>query len=260
MSDNNQKPDLNEDLNVLDAHGNLVEASAASSRENQLQENGMEPVSLWIILACFAGVLVAGTVLGKSGVLSANSYNEFVVSGYTQAERPGGAEEVIVPAAIIDVFAKKGAKIYQAKCQGCHQPTGLGDGANFPPLGGSEWVQGDTSALAQIILNGVIGPIKVAGRTWNGAMPGQAAGMTDEDLAGLMTYIRNSFGNETGDVISIEMASNALADYKTRMGPAPVAPPIKVAELESKYMVSLKGAKLDPATKVNPETLEVVAE
>jgi len=252
-----KQPDLNEDSNVLDSHANLVEASAASSRENQLHENGMEPVSLWIILGCFVGVLVGGAVIGKTGTFS---YDDYVVKGYTTAQAPAGGDVGVQPKPIMDVFAKNGAKIYAAKCQGCHQPSGLGDGANFPPLGNSEWVTEDTSALAQIILNGVMGPIVVDGRTWNGAMPGQAAGMTAADLAALMTYIRNSFGNGTGDIVSIEMAENAMNDYKTRKGTAPVATPITVAELESKYMVKLAGAVVDPALKVDPETLEPVAE
>ncbi len=247
-----QKPDLNEDSNVLESHAELA-SSASSARENQLQENGMEPVSLWIILACFFGVLVGGTVLGKSGGFS---YNNLTAKGYVTSQPEGGLEKAVQPKPIIDVFAKNGAKIYSAKCQGCHQPNGLGDGANFPPLGNSEWTTSNTLAFSQIILNGVMGPIEVDGRTWNGAMPAQAAGMTPTDLAGLMTYIRNSFGNSTGDVISIEMAENAIAAYKERNSAAPIT----VAELESKYMSDLEGAVVDPAVKVDPETLIPVAE
>jgi len=258
MSDQNQnlKPDLNEDSNVLESHNDLIDSSSASSRENHVRENGMEPVSLWVILACGIALIIGGTVIGKGGAFSPSSLDNYVVEGYVQALAPGGGEGEILPKPIIDVFTKNGAKIYQAKCQGCHQPNGLGDGANFPPLGGSEWVTGDTSALAQIIMNGAQGPIKVAGRTWNGAMPGQAAGMTEADLAALMTYIRNSFGNESGEVVSIEMASNAFAAYKERAAGAAIPPMIQVAELESKYMLPLEGAPVDPTTKINPETLE----
>ena len=252
-----QKPDLNEYINVLESHANLQESSAATSRENQLHENGMEPVSLWVILACFFGVLVAGAVIGKAGGFS---YNDLVTKGYTTAPPVGGPPAEAPPQPYLDVMVKKGGKIYSAKCQGCHQPNGLGDGANFPPLGNSEWVNTNSSALAQIILNGVGGPIKVDGRTWNGNMPGQAAGMTSTDLAALMTYIRNSFGNESGDAISIEMADNAFAEYKTRGGGAPIPPAVDVAELQSKYMVDLEGAVIDPQLKVDPETLLPVAE
>ncbi len=248
-----QKPDLNENTNVLDSHANLQQSSAASAREHQLQENGMEPVSLWVILACFFGVLAGGAVIGKAGGFS---YNNLVTEGYTTGPIPGGGVEEVQPLPIMDVFTKKGSKIYSAKCQGCHQPNGLGDGANFPPLGNSEWVTMNTSAMAQIILNGVMGPIEVDGRVWNGAMPGQAAGMTDVDLAALMTYLRNSFGNEVGDVISTEMAANAFTEYKSRAAGAPVPPPVTVEELKSKYMVDLEGEKVDPALKVDPETLE----
>jgi len=260
MSENNKnnKPDLNEDSNVLDSHGDLVESSSASSRENQLRENGMEPVSLWVILACGIALIIGGAVIGKGGSFNLKSYDKFVVDNYVQSLPPGGGEDVVLPKPIIDVYVKNGAKIYQAKCQGCHQPNGLGDGANYPPLGGSEWVTGDTAALAQIILNGVIGPIKVAGRTWNAAMPAQAAGMTEGDLAAVMTYIRNSFGNETGAVVTNEMASAALKQYKERANGASVPPSIKVEELESKYMVNLEGSEVDPQMMVDPETLQPI--
>lgn len=255
MSDQNLKPDLNEDSNVLDSHQDLLDASSASSRENTVRENGMEPVSLWIFLACAFALIIGGAVIGKAGGFS---YDQYVVNGYVQGEPPGGGIEELPPKPIIDVFTKNGSKIYQAKCQGCHQPNGLGDGAIYPPLGGSEWVTGETSALAQIILNGVMGPIEVAGRTWNGAMPGQAAGTTPADLAALMTYIRNTFGNETGDVITIEMATNAMDEYKKRKGNEAIAPPIQVAELKEKYMVNIEGETVDPQQLVDVKTLEPV--
>jgi len=253
MSDKN--PDLNEDTNVLDSHANLQKSSAATSRENNLQENGMEPVSLWVILACCLGVLVAGGVIGKAGVFS---YSNLVTPGYMTGPPEGGPPAELPPDTIINVLNKKGIKIYSAKCQGCHQPNGLGT-AEFPPLGNSEWVKTNSSALSQIILNGVKGPIEVAGRVYNGNMPNQASGMSSTDLAALMTYIRNSFGNETGDIVSVEMAENAIAEYKRREeenGPAQVT----VDELKSKYLVDLEGAVIDPQLKVDVETLEPVTE
>ena len=254
MSDTDNKPDLNEDSNVLEAHEGL-EASSATSRENHLRENGMEPVSLWVILAIGFAIMVGGAVIGKGGAFKADSLDQYVLPGYVQGLPPGGIPHKLEPMPAMDLLVKNGGKIYQAKCQGCHQPTGLGDGANFPPLGGSEWVTGEnTLALSQIIMNGAMGPIEVAGRTWNGVMPAQASGMTQEDLAGVMTYIRNSFGNSTGDVISFEQAGNAIAVYKERNSPAPIT----VEELAGKYMIKLEGAVMDPSTKINPETLEIV--
>ena len=257
MSEKNSKPDLNEDSNVLESHMDLIDASAARSRENHLRENGMEPVSLWVFLACGIALIIGGAVIGKGGSISFKALNHYVLDGYIQADPPGGGVIEIQPKPIIDVFVKNGAKIYQAKCQGCHQSNGLGDGANYPPLGNSEWVTGETAALSQIIMNGVMGPIEVDGRVWNGAMPSQAAGMTASDLAAVMTYIRNSFGNETGDVVSVEMGENAIAKYKER---GVAAGPIQVAELESKYNFNLEGEKVDPQVKVNPETLEKIEE
>ena len=83
-------------------------------------------------------------------------------------------------------------------CMTCHQKTGKGlIASGFPPIAGSSWVEGDPEVLAKILLKGLIGPIKVSGQPYPGQVP-----MTpyedlynDEQMANVMTYIRNAFGN-----------------------------------------------------------------
>jgi hypothetical protein len=86
-------------------------------------------------------------------------------------------------------------------------------------------------------------------------MPAQRAGMTAEDLAAVMTYVRNSFGNDSGDVISPSMGQHAfeLADQRSD----PTAQ-VNKTELESKYLAPLEGKTIDPTTKIDPVTLEPV--
>lgn len=258
MSEKNlTKPDLNEDSNVLESHRKLLEASAASKRENTLQENGLEAITLPILFICAIVLLIAGAVIGTGGF---PNYGSTIKNGYLREVPPGFTGEQDTTAPIKDILVKKGGKIYQAKCQGCHQPTGMGDGANYPPLGGSEWVAGDTKSLAAIILYGVKGPIKVAGKTWNGNMPAQAQGMTSTDLAAVMTYIRNSFGNEAGDVVSLEMADNALNDYKEKSrASGGIAPQVTTDVLGADYKGNLEGEQIDPTTVVDKDTLQPTA-
>lgn len=85
-------------------------------------------------------------------------------------------------------------------CAGCHGQNGEG-GLAAPPLAGSEWVTGPISNLIRIQLRGLQGPITVAGKEYN--MPGGMVALsyqTDVQIAGVLTYVRNSFGNKASSV------------------------------------------------------------
>jgi mono/diheme cytochrome c family protein len=92
-------------------------------------------------------------------------------------------------------------------CGACHGQNGEG-GPIAPPLAGSEWVTGPISNLVRIQLRGLVGPITVAGKEYN--MPGGMAALnfqTDEQIAGVLTYIRNSFGNKASAVKPEQIAA-----------------------------------------------------
>ena len=204
------QPDLEDSTNVVEKHEKVLELSASQARENQISETGMEPVSLWVFLASAIVLLIGGGVLGAGGKLFSYSPHP---EGYTRPEFASDADTGPTIGPILEALSKRGKNIY-AKCSGCHGSTGNGDGNQYPPLAGSEWVTGSTGRLAQIILNGLSGPIDVAGKTYNGNMPAQAP-LTSAELAAVMTYIRNEF-NDVGDVVSVEQAANAIKDYESR--------------------------------------------
>ncbi len=79
--------------------------------------------------------------------------------------------------------------------------------------------------------------------------------MGAEDLAGLMTYVRNSFGNSTGDVVTVEMAQAALDISAAR---AKAGQPVTAEEIKAEHMKMLPGDPLEPTTPVNPATLKPV--
>ena len=108
--------------------------------------------------------------------------------------------------------------------------------------------------LSQIIYHGISGPISVAGVSYNGVMPAQNLGLGKKELATVMTYIRNEWGNE-GSLVSLEMAANALEIAKTRGDGA-----MSVDELKKNHEKDLEGAELLPDTMVDPITLEPVEE
>jgi hypothetical protein len=111
---------------------------------------------------------------------------------------------------------KRGQAVYSKTCIVCHQPTGLGIPGAFPPLAGSEWVAKDASIAVRNIINGMQGPIVVKGMTYNMPMP-PVAGLSDKDIAAVVTYVNNSWGNAGPNVTEAEVAAikKKYADRKT---------------------------------------------
>ncbi len=109
-----------------------------------------------------------------------------------------------------------GRAIYEREgyCGTCHQPDGKGlTASGFPPLAGSEWVLGDTQRLIKIALKGVYGPMTVMGKDYPGQVPmtGFEKMLNDEELAAVLTYVRNAFGNEAEPVTKIEVFDTRYA-------------------------------------------------
>lgn len=96
--------------------------------------------------------------------------------------------------------AARGAAFYSSLCAQCHGAAGQGMGRSFPPLAGSEWVEGDEDLLVRIILYGLQGPIEVKGERYRGVMVGFDRQLSDEDAAAVATYIRSSWGNDAPPV------------------------------------------------------------
>lgn len=102
--------------------------------------------------------------------------------------------------------AINGAALFSSLCAACHQPTGLGLPGVFPPLAASEWVNGSPGTAAAIVLHGVTGPLTVAGKDFNGTMPAFKDQLSDEQLAALLTYIRDQWGNSSAPVTATDVA------------------------------------------------------
>jgi mono/diheme cytochrome c family protein len=111
---------------------------------------------------------------------------------------------------------KRGQAVYSRTCIACHQPTGMGLPPVFPPLAGSEWIAKDASIAVRNIVNGMQGPVTVKGVTYNSMMP-PVAGLSDKDIADVVTYVNNSFGNTGATVTEAEVTAikKKYADRKT---------------------------------------------
>jgi mono/diheme cytochrome c family protein len=99
-----------------------------------------------------------------------------------------------------------GAKVYAEVCQACHGPDGKGTPGAFPPLAGAGSYYGDAKNHATIVVKGLSGAITVNGVAFNGAMPSQGH-LTDYQIASVVTYERNSWGNNDGIVLPADVAA-----------------------------------------------------
>lgn len=186
---------------------------SAVKREKQDLAPETQPAPLWAMFLLMLVAIVAGGQLGPmTGGWSFNVSNPFATAGGGDP-RPGGGTDV----GALDPFAlamKKGASGY-AVCGGCHQGNGGGLPGQFPPLANSEFVLGGTERLIRIVQHGLTGPITVNGQGFNtpGGMQPFGATMSSQDLANVLTFVRNSWGNEA-PMITKEMVQKVRDEEK----------------------------------------------
>jgi len=108
-----------------------------------------------------------------------------------------------------DEQMKRGLAVYSRTCIACHQPTGKGIPPVFPSIAETPIVVGNPELPIKFILQGLMGPITVGGMTYNSMMP-PVAGVNDGDIADVLTYVRQSFGNKANPV-SVEQVKAVRA-------------------------------------------------
>ena len=133
----------------------------------------------------------------------------------TAASRLAGASEVEKPehpqlAAPLHLSTKgqqqylAGQQIYlrEGYCVTCHQADGKGLDPAFPSLAKSPWVTDDAERLIKLTLYGLMGPLEVNGKKYDGQVPMTPFGglLKDDELAAVLTFVRNSFGNAAAPI------------------------------------------------------------
>ncbi len=101
---------------------------------------------------------------------------------------------------------RAGQASFAGTCSTCHQADGKGMAGVFPPLAGSDWMTRDHAELAGVVLNGLSGPIKVNGQDYASVMPPMSQ-LTDDEVANILTYVLNSWGNPGGRVSKDDVAA-----------------------------------------------------
>jgi len=101
---------------------------------------------------------------------------------------------------------ERGKDAYTANCQNCHMADGKGLPGAFPPLAKSDYLNKPMGDLISFVLKGQTGEIKVNGTVYNAAMPAQDY-LSDEQIADIYNYVRNSWGNKSTAVITPAMVN-----------------------------------------------------
>lgn len=219
-------------------------------REKSIPASGDQPISLRTTAICGAVLIFGGLIAGYAG--NQFSYGSLFKDGYVRQRPPGAKITPPPPKKAMDAYIAKGKKVFEGKCITCHGPEAKGNGATYPSLVGSPWALGETERFSMIVLNGLQGPVS-DGKTY-GVMTPQTP-MTPEELAGVMTYVRNHFGNTKGDVVTVEMARNAMKIAAARKL---AGKPVTAEELTADHVKNLEGKVVKPDDMVDPLTLQVV--
>ncbi|MCB1564669.1 MAG: nitrite reductase, copper-containing [Xanthomonadales bacterium] len=100
---------------------------------------------------------------------------------------------------------KAGSVLFNGTCSVCHQSNGEGLPGVFPPLAKSDYLKAHRDQLIGIVLNGLNGPVTVNGKDYNSVMPPMSQ-HTDDEIANILTYVLNSWGNDGGQVTKDDVA------------------------------------------------------
>lgn len=177
-------------------------------REKPEPEENKMPLPLWLlgfIAAWIFGVSIY--VIHNRGGLEITFNKAALVydERYTSAmDAAGGPAKPKVDPLV------QGKKLFNGTCATCHQATGQGVPGVYPPLAKSEWANGPEERVIRILLHGLTGELKVQGGTYNGSMPnfGKGGGYnwSDENIAYVLTYVRQEWGNTAGAIDPAKVA------------------------------------------------------
>ena len=216
-----------QDEHMQDVHAQLM-------REKEEPQEGFSPVPIFLMFMFAALCFWGGVYLVEhSGGYRWDAYSPDF-NPYADAPKP-------IEISLFD----RGAKVYRNQCAQCHQADGNGVIGVYPPLVASDWVTGHPQVVSRILINGLNGPILVKGSIYNGNMPAfgpSGLALSDRDIAGVITYIRQEWGNSATEVTEATIAEYSdlyagrsvpwlAADLKEGLGPVPEVTVPQVEEL-----------------------------
>lgn len=179
--------------------------------ERELAEPGefQTPIPLSIKLLVAGLVVWGGYYIATAPINTPSSYgDQRTVADLEKGKAGGGGAG----------GAADGAALFAGRCAACHQATGQGLPGVFPPLAGSEWVQGRPETVAAIVLHGVTGPLTVKGAKFSGAMPTFSDQLSDAEIAAVLSYVRSQWGNTAPPIVA-QMVTQVRDATKAQTAP-----------------------------------------
>ena len=107
----------------------------------------------------------------------------------------------------------RGARTYRTLCVACHLPDGKGMNAVTPPLVAADFMFADRERAIRTVLKGLAGPITVNGTSYQGVMPALEQILTDAQVADVLTYVFNTWGN-TGEAFAADHVARRRAEWR----------------------------------------------
>jgi mono/diheme cytochrome c family protein len=123
-----------------------------------------------------------------------------------------------------------GRRLFTSICAACHQPTGRGLPNVFPPLAGSDFLNADKNRAIQTVIFGRQGEVVVNGMKFNNSMP--SFPLNDQDIANVLTFVYNSFGNAGLEVTPQEVKALRSQPPTSSGSPASSGPPAAKSDFE----------------------------
>ena len=168
---------------------------------------------------CIGQLKVTGEA--NAAIFSGNQGDKIFTDTKTNSVNPNVAAATPAPevksvSANVPAAAKTqmdlGKAVYSQTCFVCHQSNGQGVPNQIPPLAGSDFLAQENAELIRTVLQGRQGEVVVNGKKFNGIMVPQA-NLSDEQIAGVLTFVRNNWGN-SGDVVTPDEVRSARVGAK----------------------------------------------
>lgn len=185
----------------------MVPAGGAAIVEFKLQVPGTYPIVDHSLFRAFNK--------GAMGMLKVQGPEDPLVYSGKQSESVVAAALQTAPLKVAaaapgklsrDEQLSAGKNLFAGTCASCHQPSGQGLPQAFPPLAGSDFLaRNSKEKVIKTVLGGLTGPIRVNGKDFNSVMPPWSH-LSDDDVANVLTFVFNSWGNEIGEVSPADVA------------------------------------------------------
>jgi nitrite reductase (NO-forming) len=154
-----------------------------AGKENLLAYSGKEVDAVYLGKQADAGTAAEKEVLALEAKMRQAITSDPKIAGLTK-----------------DIQIARGKQVFMQTCFVCHQVNGEGILNQIPPLAKSDFLMADTERSIRVVLQGRSGEVEVNGKKYNGTMV-PLNNLSDDEIANVLTYVRNSFGN-SGDAVT----------------------------------------------------------